>query len=298
LANQIWAPIFYDCGLHVKHVYVCTCFFFHFRFHADRLAIEKKSLRDCFQKWATNKSKSTYFFKELKVLYPTIYKVIEWVNENFGDDPPSAIKAFYKCLYSPSPVCSYFRHEDLDLSLKLFQPNCKSDAALMKQFQVKIPLFFNILTSLRVETSLSEFYWKGILLYLSEKSEVPFNKAEEVNTGNCTEPNGLCRYRYFTAFGLKTFDAKLGFSIKFYPYLHRIFNTLHIFAIVSCFSAFQIFQLCETEGLIYRTSKAWNTITVAKITMVIPIWHQEYLQSIVHMVIFFIFTINILNKLY
>ena len=63
----------------------------------------------------------------------------------------------------------------------------------MMQFQVKIPLFLNILTSLRVETSLSEIYWKGLLLYLSEKSEVPFNKAEEVNTGNCIGPNGLCR---------------------------------------------------------------------------------------------------------
>ena len=168
--------------------------FVHSRIHADRLAIEKKNLGDSFKKWATNKSKSTHFFKELKSLYPTIYTVIQWVNDNFGNDPPAAIKAFYKCLYSSSPVCSYFRHEDLELSLKLLQPNCKSDASLMKQFQVKIPLFFNILTSLRVETSLSEIYWKGLLLYLSEKSGVPFNKAEEVDTGTCIEPNGLCRY--------------------------------------------------------------------------------------------------------
>ena len=104
------------------------------------------------------------------------------------------MKLFYRCLYSSSPVSSYFEENDLELGLKLLQPNCKSDSSLMRQFQTRLPLFFNILTAANLESCLPDTKWKAILLYLAEKAEVPFRNAKELNTTDAIEENELSRY--------------------------------------------------------------------------------------------------------
>ena len=64
----------------------------------------------------------------------------------------------------------------------------------MKQFQTQLPLLFNILNASRLETCLPEAPWKGLFLFLSDKAQVPFRNAEELNTGDAIVENGLCRY--------------------------------------------------------------------------------------------------------
>ncbi|XP_066910086.1 uncharacterized protein [Clytia hemisphaerica] len=161
--------------------------------HADRLAIKEKVLRDSFKDWAT-KSKSVTFMKGMKKLYPTIHHVIEWSIDTFGDDIPKAMRLFFRCLYSSSPVCSYFEERDLELSLKLLQPNCKSDSRLMRQFQIRLPLLFNVLNAANLESCFPETKWKGLLLYLADKAEVPFNNAKDLSTSDEFDENELSSF--------------------------------------------------------------------------------------------------------
>ncbi|XP_066935338.1 uncharacterized protein [Clytia hemisphaerica] len=151
--------------------------------HADRLAIADKDLRDSFKEWVTKKNASMEFSKKLEIIYPVIFRTLKWARDTFGDDLPKSIKLFFKCLYSSSPVCSYFGENDLNLSLRMLEPKCKSDAALMKKFQLKLPLLFNILTDCNLETCLPEEHWKGLLLYLSDKTGIPYRYASDVYSG-------------------------------------------------------------------------------------------------------------------
>ena len=108
---------------------------------------------------------------------------------------PNAVIDILLCVSSPSPVCSYLypSEEVLDLVMELFETNIKSDVKKMKEFQEKIPLFFNLLVCFSIETSLPD-EWKGLIILLTDIARKPFINAELVNTKLSDESNNLSWY--------------------------------------------------------------------------------------------------------
>ena len=118
---------------------------------------------------------------KLKHHHRPIFNVLQWTIDRFSlSRMPNAFIDLFKCLSSQSPVCSYVPPNEFCHSLleSLCEDNVKANTELVRSVQRELPLFFNLLSALSVETSLpGEF--KGLLLYLSEKSSVPFLNAEQ-----------------------------------------------------------------------------------------------------------------------
>ena len=131
---------------------------------------------------------------QLREKHKTIYSVFKWAIENFSK-VPDAISELFQCLSSNSPVCSYINatNEVLQLTDKLFDPNLRSQADVMKEIQVNIPIIFNVLTSLIIECCLPNCF-KGLILDLVDLAFEPFNNAELVRTPSATHSSETCRF--------------------------------------------------------------------------------------------------------
>ena len=76
--------------------------------------------------------------------------------------------------------------------MKLFQGDLKSNATLMKDIQLHMPLFFDVLISLQVENCLPG-EWKGLMIDLIDLALSPFSKADIVTTARADSSDEICR---------------------------------------------------------------------------------------------------------
>ena len=92
---------------------------------------------------------------------------------------PKPLTDLFRCLCSQSSVCSYIPPTPFVNSLleSLCESNVKSNIELVRSVQRELPLFFNILSTFSIENALPEEF-KGLLIYLADKSLVPFKNAQ------------------------------------------------------------------------------------------------------------------------
>ena len=119
--------------------------------------------------------------------------MFRWANETFSKIPNSVIDLF-QCLSSDSPVCSYISPNDevKKISDRLFDSNLKSDPELMRSIQKNVPIIFEIISCLQIETCLPDCF-KGLIIDLIDLSFHPFLNAYPVKTPQVDSSNEICR---------------------------------------------------------------------------------------------------------
>ena len=111
-------------------------------------------------------------------------------------DFPRSLGRIFQMLSSPSPVCSYVppTNEIYELLLKLVDHNITSDSEVMRDLQMKLPFFHDLLSELRIESSLPDV-WTGLLLHLFDCSMNPFETAEHIKEPPLQE--GESKYSWY-----------------------------------------------------------------------------------------------------
>jgi len=169
-----------------------------FRDHGSRIAISSKPLREKFGQWVDKKLtiiSSKEFLLQLRSFNRAIFSAVKWTFDAYtGSTIPKGIQDLFRCVASASPVCSYVYPSDSVHSTirSLCDTGTKSDAKLLKSLQREAPIFFNILTELMGSCFPEEF--KGLLLFLCDKSMVPFAGACVVSTSDRVSSTSLCSF--------------------------------------------------------------------------------------------------------
>ena len=107
--------------------------------------------------------------------YKEIHEAFIWTNKKYPSKQPRGIKDFFLCLSKPSPVCSYLYPSEECFSLleKLFIVGVKSQVSTMRDLHNKLPIFFDLLTSMEDQSSLP-FDWKPVAYKLMQLAGQPF----------------------------------------------------------------------------------------------------------------------------
>lgn len=155
----------------------------HFRSKSDEwVAIADASLRKKVLAWTRGKLTLTECFQlreRLRKQCPELFPAFAYVLQTYGMKVPEAIRQFYSCVASNSPVCSFLHPRDTDLVKRLTEPKCRSDVAYLQTLRRCLPVFFNLLLTETLAECLARD-WISTISLLVDKSSVPFDNAHAV----------------------------------------------------------------------------------------------------------------------
>ena len=94
---------------------------------------------------------------------------------------PPKMKAFFRCLISTSPVCSYIfpSEENLELLRLLTEVDIKGNQALYLQLQAESPVFYDMLIELTDCLRLPAAF-RGLIRHLTICAVTPFNPEDKL----------------------------------------------------------------------------------------------------------------------
>ena len=104
--------------------------------------------------------------------------------------------AFFQCVASVSPVCSYLPYSEFNLSLarSLYEDDgILQNIEVLRSLQAYLPILFDLLKVFSKRTRLPDEF-KALMIYLCDKSEAAFCDARQIETPPPVDVDELSRY--------------------------------------------------------------------------------------------------------
>ena len=120
----------------------------------SRIAVPNSEARKLLKAWSKDDSKININHLRRALQESNcdhVVTALNWVVESYPTGMvPQALKQFFRCLSSSSPVCSYLPPSDecLDLAMKIFEFDLAEDEVLMTKLQKYMPIFFDLVVCL------------------------------------------------------------------------------------------------------------------------------------------------------
>ena len=133
----------------------------------------------------------------LKQQHNSIYVAVRWCIRKYGNNGkvPANIMAFFQCVASISPVCSYLPYSEFNISLaeSLYEDGILSNVEVLRSLMTELPILYGLLEALPEEPRLPDEF-KGLVIYLCDKSRAAFSEARKIVTPPPINSDNLSRY--------------------------------------------------------------------------------------------------------